>query len=119
MKGFQSRLFLLFFCAVATLLILQTAFDSSDHRKAEKAVRSYTAAGRQLGPYVEQRSPGGTWATEITHGCRGVVRTRYQAQDKLYEFDYEVPSHAIHSGNELGCETLESFIATDGGAMHD
>ena len=121
MKGFQVRLVLLFALGAGALLFLQNAFDSSDHRKGEKAVRTYTVGERQLGPYLEQREPGGTWSTEITQGCRGVVRTRYRTTQKLYEFDYDVPAHTIHPGNELGRELLESFAGkpTDGGVPHD
>jgi hypothetical protein len=124
MKGFQIRLVLLFALGAGALLFLQNAFDSSDHRKGEKAVRTYTVGERQLGPYLEQREPGGTWSTEITQGCRGVVRTRYRTAQKLYEFDYDVPSHAIHPGNELGRELLQAFTGgtttvSDGGVPHD
>ncbi|HUS65061.1 MAG TPA: hypothetical protein VMZ28_10985, partial [Kofleriaceae bacterium] len=92
----KLRLFILFFCATGTVLILQSAFDSSDHKKTERAVQSYSVGGRQLGPWLEQRTPGGTWSTEITHGCRGVVRARYTAKAASYEFDYDVPGHTIH-----------------------
>jgi hypothetical protein len=123
MKSFPFRLFILFFCAAGTLLILQNAFDASDHRKAERAVRNYAVGGRVLGAFVETRAPGGQWTTEITHGCRGVVRASYSAPGGLYQFDYDVPAHAIHPGNEAGQKALADFIAAppltvDGGA-HD
>ena len=119
MSTTSLRLLILFVCTAGTLLILQGAFDASDHRKAERAVQTYVIKGRVLGPYLEQRSPGGTWSTEITHSCRGVVRTTYDAPGARYELDYDVPGHTIHPGNELGRAALESFVATDGGAAHD
>jgi hypothetical protein len=127
MKRVEFRLFLLFFCCAGTLLILQNAFDSSDHRKAERAVREYRVNGSgPFGAFVEARAPGGAWATEITHGCRGVVRTTYDAPGARYEFDYDVPAHGIHPANELARGALEAFVAAtanagrvDGGAPHD
>jgi hypothetical protein len=119
MRGTQLRLFILFFCVAGSLLILQSAFDSSDHKKAERAVRNYTVAGRVLGPFLEARAPGGVWTTEITQGCRGIVRTRYETPQAQYEFDYDVPGHLIHPANELGMKALEAFTITDGGAPHD
>jgi hypothetical protein len=121
MKSPVFRLFILFFCATATLLILQNAFDSSDHRKAEKAVRTYTVGGQVLGQLVESKAPGGVWSTEITQGCRGVVRTRYDAPGGHYEFDYDVPAHMIHPGNELARELMGALPAAvrDGGTSRD
>jgi hypothetical protein len=122
MRGFPFRLFILFFCASGTLLILQNAFDSSDHRKAERAVRNYAAGGRTLGALIEKESPGGTWSTEITHGCRGIVRATYDAPAGRYEFDYDVPAHVIHPGNERGraaLDTLSNCVGADGGAPPD
>jgi hypothetical protein len=123
MKGTPLRLAILFFCATGTVLILQSAFDASDHRKAERAVRNYTDGGaKALGALVEERAPGGAWTTEITHGCRGIVRVRYQAGASLYEWDYEVPSHTIHPANPAGAELLTALVEAapkhppDGGA---
>jgi hypothetical protein len=37
-----------------------------------------------------------------------------------YEFDYDVPGHTIHPGNEAGRAALEAFVApADGGAPRD
>jgi hypothetical protein len=123
MKGTPLRLLIVFVCTAGSLMILQSAFDSSDHRKAEKAVRGYTVNGRVLGAYLEAKTPGGVWSTEITHTCRGVVRTSYVSPRAQYDFDYEIPAHAIHPGNELGRVALEAFTAApavpDGGAPHD
>jgi hypothetical protein len=131
MKGTPLRLLIVFFCTAGSLMILQAAFDASDHRKAEKAVRGYTVNGRVLGAYLESRTPGGRWSTEITHTCRGVVRTSYTAPAAEYDFDYEIPAHAIHPGNQLGEDALRDFTAApaapavpaaapaDGGAPRD
>ena len=117
----KLRLFILFFCATATLLILQNAFDSSDHRKAERAVRNHAVGGKVLGTLVEREAPGGVWTTEITHGCRGIVRTTYAAPGGQFEFDYDVPGHMIHPANERGRAALEMLgtAAPDGGAPPD
>jgi hypothetical protein len=112
LKGTPLRLAILFFCATGTMLILQSAFDASDHGKAERAVRSYTVEGAAgtLGAFVEAKTPGGAWSTEITHGCRGIVSARYAAPSAVYEWDYDVPAHTIHPANEAGRAALESFV---------
>ncbi len=128
MNSTMLRLLIVFVCAAGSLMILQSAFDSSDHRKADKAVRGYTVAGRAFGGWLEAQAPGGRWSTEITHSCRGVVRVRYAAPSAEYDFDYEVPAHAIHPGNPAGEKALASFTAAppapasapaDGGASPD
>jgi hypothetical protein len=117
MQGTPLRLLILFVCATGTVLILQTAFDASDHGKADRAVRNYSVGGpSMLGAYLEKQSPGGTWSTEITHGCRGVVRERYTAPTATYDFDYDVPGHRIHPGNEAGRAALEAFVKLAGPA---
>jgi len=120
MQGTPLRLLILFVCATGTVLILQTAFDASDHGKAERAVKNYSVGGPStLGAYLEKQSPGGTWSTEITHGCRGVVRARYATATGSWDFDYDVPGHMIHPGNEAGRAALEAFVrekpVADGG----
>ena len=111
MKGTSLRLAILFFCATGTVLILQSAFDASDHGKAERAVRNYTDGGaKSLGALVEERAPGGAWTTEITHGCRGIVQVRYQAGASRYAWDYEVPSHTIHPANPAGADLLAELV---------
>jgi hypothetical protein len=107
MSNTTLRLLILFVCAAGTLLILQSAFDSSDHRKADHAVRHYTVNGRVFGPWLEARRPHAEWSTEITHGCRGVVRVNYGD----VAFDYDVPGHGIHPGNPGGREALEAFVS--------
>lgn len=57
------------------------------------------------------------WTTEITHGCRGIVRVSYAAPAGTYLFDYDVPGHAIHPGNPAAEHILaEVPAAPDGGA---
>ena len=107
MSNTTLRLLILFVCAIGALLILQSAFDSSDHRKADHAVRNYSVGGRTLGPFLEQRRPNAGWSSEITHGCRGVVRVTYGDT----AFDYDVPGHGIHPGNEAGRLALEEFVS--------
>jgi hypothetical protein len=108
------RIAILVVCVGGSLFMLQGAFDASDHRKAERAMQVYLVNGKSLAAFVEERAPGGRWSTEITQSCRGVVRTRYAARSGSYEFDYEVPSHAIHPGNDLGRAALEAFAASGG-----
>ena len=130
MNGTMLRLLIVFVCAAGSLMILQSAFDSSDHKKADKAVRGYVVNGRAFGDWLEARAPNGRWSTEITHSCRGVVRVRYAAPSQEYDFDYEVPAHAIHPGNASGEQALTAFTMApppssaraadgDGGAVPD
>ncbi|HZS41302.1 MAG TPA: hypothetical protein VFF06_30945 [Polyangia bacterium] len=127
MKGTPLRLLIVFVCTAGSAMILQSVFDSSDHRKAEKAVRGYTVNGRVLGAELEKKSPGGAWSTELTHTCRGVVRVSYGSPAAEYDFDYEIPSHTIHPGNQLGEQALAGLTAAppaaapivDGGAPSD
>lgn len=109
----KLRLVIIFFCTTASVLLLQSAFDQSDHKKSERAVYNYAISGRTLGPFLEKRAPGGGWSSEITHGCRGIVRVRYATSDGKdnYEFDYDVPGHTIHPGNPLGEKVLGEFAA--------
>lgn len=111
MKGGSFRIVILAFCAAASVAMLQGAFDQSDHRRALQAVRGYTFGSGTLAAFLEARAPRGHWTTEITHSCRGVVRTTYDAPLARYEFDYVVPEHVIHPANELGREALASFAA--------
>src|SRR5690242_2590296 len=108
MSNTTLRLLILFICVAGTMLILQSAFDSSDHKKADHAVRTHIINGHMLGPTLEQRAPNGEWTTEITHSCRGVVRVTY---DK-YAFDYDLVEHRIHPGNEAGLKVLEELSAS-------
>jgi hypothetical protein len=121
MRGTSLRLAILFFCTAGSLLILQSAFDASDHRKAERAVRNYAIGDRGLAAIVEGEAPGGEWSTTITHGCRGVVRVEYAAPAGVYAFDYDVPGHMIHPGNSLGERALGRLVAAppDGGVRRD
>jgi hypothetical protein len=48
-----------------------------------------------------------------------VVQARYASPQAVYDFDYDVPGHTIHPGNEAGRTALEAFVklapAADGG----
>jgi hypothetical protein len=113
MKHTSLRLFILFVCTAGSLAILQNAFDVSDHKKAERAVRNFHANGRAeaFGEYLERTAPGGAWDTQITAGCRGVVRTRYATPGALYEFDFDVPARTFHPANERGRAALGAFLS--------
>jgi hypothetical protein len=105
-----GRMIVLLVGAIATALILQGAFDASDHGKAERAVRGYRVGdGPALGERVEKEAPGGGWTTEITHGCRGIVEVSYRAPDGRFVFEYDVPQHAIHPGNDAAARILSTL----------
>jgi hypothetical protein len=100
-------------CMIATALVLQGMFDASDHAKSERIVRGYRTieAGAPLGERVEKATPGGVWSSEILHGCRGYVRVRYSAPGGEYVFDYDVPQHRIHPGNDAAARLLAELPA--------
>jgi hypothetical protein len=101
---------MLFVGAIATATIVQGAFDASDHQKSERAVRTYQVGdGPPLGDRIEKEAPGGVWSSEITHACRGIVRVSYVAPGGTWVFDYDVPGHGIHPGNETAAHLLESL----------
>ena len=105
-----ARMMVLLFGIIGTALVLQSAFDSSDHNKASRAVRGYRVG---TGPTLEERlgsvAPGGAWSTEITHGCRGIVRVDYRVANTDYAFDYDVPEHGIHPGNPAAERLLKEL----------
>ena len=111
MKDTPFRMVILALCAAASVVILQKAFDAGDHRRALHAVRGYKIGAQTLGAFLESEAPGGRWGTEITHSCRGVVRTTYDAPSASYQFDYVVPQHVIHPANERAREALASLAA--------
>jgi hypothetical protein len=39
------------------------------------------------------------------------VRASYDAPAGRYEFDYDVPAHTIHPGNDRGRGALEKLVA--------
>ena len=106
----ELRLLILFVCTAGSLLILQNAFDRSDHRKAELAVKSEVAHGQRFGDFLEKRSPGGVWSTEITHGCRGIVHTVYDAPGGRYEFDYDDSLKSYSTSNEMARAAHAEFM---------
>ncbi len=115
----KLRLLIVFFCTAASVLLLQSAFDQSDHRKSEHAVRAYPVGADTLGAFVERRSPGGGWSSEVTNGCRGLVRVSYATDKVLYQFDCDLSTQQIYPGNELGKiafgQLAASATITDGG----
>ena len=104
-----ARMLLLLVCMVATAVVLQAMFETSDHTKSERIVRTYrgatpagagsAATGATLAERLEGQAPGGVWTSEITEGCRGYVRVRYTTATGEWIFDYDVPQHRIHPGN--------------------
>ena len=99
-------------CMVATAVMLQAMFDTSDHTKSERIVRTYRGAG---GPTVEERvtreTPGGVWSSEVLHACRGFVRVHYDAPPVEYLFDYDIPEHRIHPANPAATRVLDAIPA--------
>ncbi len=121
-----ARMVVLLVCMISTALILQGAFDTSDHTKSERIVRGYrgAAGGPSLAERVEAAAPGGAWSSEITHACRGFVRVTYAAPGGSWVFDYDVPQHLIHPGNPAAESVLGALAApapptVDGGAPRD
>lgn len=88
-------------CA-ASLFWLQQQFDASDHRKARRLVEHFRVPHRPetFGQFLQARHGApGIWHTEITGGCRGVVRVTWRtahAPERVYAWDVEIPSQAIH-----------------------
>ncbi len=103
---------------IATALVLQGAFDASDHQKSERIVRNYRGGGTEsIEDKVQKIAPGGAWSSEITQGCRGFVRVTYAAPGGRWDFDYDVPQHYIHPANAAAEQILSSIpVAADGGA---
>ena len=73
MKGTPFRLFILFVCTAGSLLILQNAFDVSDHKKALRGVQGYRAEGSAtpFEGFLEARAPGGAWDWESPTAVAG------------------------------------------------
>jgi hypothetical protein len=71
-------------------------------------VQNYRVGDKPLpfGVFLGQRAPGGTWESEITHGCRGVVRVSYGG----HLFDYDVPGRTFHPANELARQAMGDFV---------
>ena len=121
-----ARMILMLACMISTALILQGAFDTSDHAKSERIVKHFRGAGdgaeMSLQERVEHEAPGGAWSSEITAGCRGIVRVTYAAPSGVWRFDYDVPQHLIHPANPAAERVLAVIAAAakvgalDGGA---
>lgn len=108
-----------------SLFWLQGRFDKSDHDKAARLVQNLrrasapadSAATETFGTYLQRRHGNrtGTWSTEITGGCRGVVRVtwRLPGDPATYAWDVEIPSQTVHPTptSPAGRRLLEDFIA--------
>lgn len=107
----HGRMLVLLVGMIATAVILQAMFDSSDHTKSERIVKAYRGAGgASIAERLATEAPGGAWSSEITHGCRGYVRVRYDvAGGGTWVFDYDVPRHRIHPGNPAAERLLSSI----------
>lgn len=106
-------------CATC-LFYLQATFDRSDHEKGERLVRHMKTPGRSepFETFLANRHNGqvGTWKTEITGGCRGVVHVTYAVPGTpptLYGWDVEIPSQAVHprTDSPTGERALKDFAA--------
>lgn len=90
-------------CALS-VLSLQQRFDAGDHAKAERLVRGLAAAGRseRFDAFVAARANHGrpgTWTSDITGGCRGIVEVRYRVPGEpaaAYAWDVDLPAQAVH-----------------------
>jgi hypothetical protein len=91
------------FCA-ASVIWLQGRFDTSDHKKGKRLVRTYTTEHRaETFEQFLQAKHGGTageWDSEITHDCRGVVRVQWSLRGNpptVYLWDVEISSQEIYA----------------------
>ena len=89
-------------CAVS-LLVLQRRFDASDHEKAVRLVRNLLGPGKSetFGTFLQRKHGGqeGVWGSEITGGCRGVVRVTWTLPGNpptIYAWDVEIPAQGVH-----------------------
>jgi hypothetical protein len=89
-------------CAVS-LFFLQRRFDASDHAKGIRLLKNMTAKDRPetFEGFLARKHGGqpGTWDSEITGGCRGVVRVTWSLAGNpptIYAWEVEIPSQAVH-----------------------
>ncbi len=105
-----------------SLFWLQGRFDKSDHEKASRLVQNLERAGAPQGEsfavYLQRRHGGrqGVWSSEITGGCRGVVKVTWTLPGNPplgYAWDVEIPSQTVHPTptSPEGRRLLEDFIA--------
>jgi hypothetical protein len=122
-------------CGVS-LFWLQGRFDKSDHEKGMRLVQNLErgaspgtpsagapagagpGAKDTFGEFLRRRHNGreGTWSSEITGGCRGVVRVTWTVPGTpplAYSWDVEIPSQTVHPtpGSPAGEKLLQDFIA--------
>jgi hypothetical protein len=117
------------FALVTTLSWLQNRFDSSDHKKAEELVRSYSARphGPKIADAILARHPEVNeselgWSSQITSGCFGTVRVsayipkKAERAAKAYAFDVRLTDSSIHPTDPDTVEILKALTATDADA---
>ena len=106
-------------CATS-LIWLEGRFDSSDHRKAVKLVRTYTIEHRPetFEQFLVRVHDGkhGQWDSEITDSCRGVVRVQWYlpgSPPTVYLWDGMVSTEEIFAVPESpgGKKMLHDFHA--------
>jgi hypothetical protein len=108
-------------CA-ASLFVLQSRFETSDHEKGQRLVRGFRAPGRDetFEAFLIRAHGGraGEWSSEITGGCRGVMRVAFTlpgSPGTVHVWDLEIPSQAIHPrpDSPSGQKLLEEFTQPD------
>jgi hypothetical protein len=106
-------------CATS-LFWLQGRFDKSDHEKSRRLVMNLTrpTGGETFGQFLTRRHGGrqGEWRSEITGGCRGVVRVSWVLAGSpplVYTWDVEIPSQAVHPNpaSPAGERMLLDFVS--------
>ena len=88
---------------VVSVFWLQTRFDASDHGKAERLAQNFRVPGQPetFAQFLLRQSgaKSGTWSSEITGGCRGVVRVTWLPMltpAVVYAWDVDIPGQTIH-----------------------
>lgn len=108
-------------CA-ASLFVLQSRFETSDHEKGQRLVRGFRVPGRDetFEAFLIRVHSGrlGEWSSEITGGCRGVVRVAWTlpgTPPTVHMWDLEIPSQAIHPrpDSPSGQQYLQEFTQKD------
>ena len=89
-------------CALS-LYFLQRRFDASDHAKAVRLVKNMTTEHRRetFGEFLTKKHGGqeGVWESEITGGCRGVVRVTWSLPGNpptIHAWEVEIPAQGVH-----------------------
>jgi hypothetical protein len=108
-------------CA-ASVIWLEGRFAASDHEKGRKLVQTYHVEHRteSFAELLQRKHGGatGAWDSDVTEGCRGVVRVRWTVPGDppiVYAWDVEIPTQEIYAVPESpsGKRLLEEFKAKD------